>query len=206
MKRRRILHAVGVGVSLTAGCLGFESPSTQQSTGTTSSAQQTTEPDPEIRTLSREQPEEDVDCGDEDLQVVGSRTDESYPQRVDALELTASKSTVTIGNEITFSLRNVSDETQSVGAIYKYYFQRRDGDEWAPVYYAQGPGWIDQINAIAPGGGFDWPFTFDREGLERENPGNSTHYVCSPINPGTYRFVFWGVDGGLATTVTAESP
>ena len=132
---------------------------------------------------------------------------DSYPERAAGLELTASTNSVTTGDEVTFSLRNVSSEEQSVGAIYKYNIQRRENDEWKPVYYTAASGWIDILNVIAPGTGFDWPFTFDRQELERENPGNAEHHVCSPLEPGTYRFAYWGLgnNDALATTFTVEA-
>jgi len=53
------------------------------------------------------------------------------PERADGFERTASKDTVAIGDETTFSLRNVGDERQSVGAIYSYDLHREDSD-WRP--------------------------------------------------------------------------
>jgi hypothetical protein len=133
---------------------------------------------------------------------------DSYPEQADGFELMASTDTVTIGDEITFSLRNISNEERAIGVIYKYNIQRREDGEWSPVFDTPDPAWIDGIESIAPGGGYDWPVTFDREGLERNNGGSdgASYYVCEPLTPGVYRFSYWGVDETLATRFTVEQP
>jgi hypothetical protein len=202
MKRRKVLLHATVAVSLTAGCL-----STSETTRETTTGPQQTTVEAEIKTLSQQLPDSGVDCSDEAMEPIDFLTRESYPKRADDFELTATTETITIGDEITFSLRNVGTERNSVGTIYKYTFQRREGDEWVPVYYTPNSGWIDDVNAVRSGGGYDWAFTFNQEGLERENPGNADHYVCTPLEPGTYRFLYWGVgEEAIATRFTVEAP
>jgi len=202
VKRRTLLLHATAAVPLTTGCLSTSEPSGE----TTTDPQQTTV-EPEIGTLSRRPPDADTDCGDDAMEAIDLLTGESYPERAGGFELTATTETVTLGDEITFSLRNVGTERESVGTIYKYTFQRRESGDWMPVYHTPDSGWIDGVNAIRPGGGYDWPFTFDRDGLERENPGNADHYVCSPLEPGTYRFLYWGVgEAAIATRFTVEPP
>lgn len=202
MKRRAVLLHATAAASLTAGCL-----STSGTSGETTTGPQPTTVEPDIRTLSRRPPDADTDCGDDAMEPLDFLPQESCPERADGFELTATTERVTLGDEITFSLRNVGSERRSVGAIYKYAFQRREGSDWVPVYHTPNSGWIDGVNAIRPGGGYDWPFTFDRAGLERANPGSADHYVCTPLEPGTYRFLYWGVgEEAIATRFTVETP
>jgi hypothetical protein len=202
MKRRRVLLHASVAISLTAGCLSSSEPVNE----TTTEPQQAT-PEPEVDTLGQRPPDDEFDCSDEAMEPIDFLTDESYPETADGFELTASSDTISMGDEITFSLRNVGTQRSSVGTIYKYLFQHRENEEWQPVYSTPNSGWIDSVEAIRPGGGYDWPFTFTQDGLERANPGNAHHYVCVPLEPGTYRFVYWGVgEEAVATRFTIESP
>lgn len=223
MKRRRVLLQVAGVVSLTAGCLtnsDLLSETTSTSTtepSTTTSTQATTESttptatrttvEPKIETLPRKPPENDVDCGDEGLFTVSGWERDSYPEQAEGFELEASTGTVTIGEEITFSLMNISSNERSIGEIYKYNIQRRKNEQWKPIFHTPEPLWTDVAIRVAPGGGYEWPFTFDQEGLERQHgPTNAPYHICSPLEPGTYRFIFWGLgnDDSLATRFTVE--
>jgi hypothetical protein len=226
MKRRRVLLHVAGAASMTAGCLTdadssagtttttstSATPSTT-ATPTTDEATATTEPrttvEPEIETLPQESPENDIDCGDDELFEVSHGGQESYPERAEAFEVEASTDTVTIGEDVTFLLTHVGSEQRGIGTIYRYNIQRREDDEWVPVYHTPEPLWTDLLVYKAPGGGYEWSFTFDREGIERQNgPTNAPYHVCSPLEPGTYRFVYWGLgDGdGRAVEFTVENP
>lgn len=217
MHRRQVLLGTSALLAGVAGCSANERASptgTETSTDSTSSTRQspgsTTEPpqqtaEPEIRTLPQRAPSEEIDCSDEDIDPVEAADGESYPEQADGFELTASTETITIGDEITFSLRNVSDKEQTIGVIYKYNIQRREDGEWGPIYYTRYLDVIDDVVRIAPGGGYDWPFTFTREGLERNNGiDGARYYVCEPLTPGVYRFSYWGVDVTLSTRFTVE--
>jgi hypothetical protein len=212
MNRRRVLVLAAGTAALTAGCLSdTESPSetTQQSSESrTEPPHQTT--DPEIQTIAGNPPDAAVDCSDDTVEPVFVAGSETLPERVAGIELTASTEAVTLGDDIGFSLRNVDDQTHLLGTPYKYEIHRRENDEWIPVYYTDHFEWIDEGIEVAPDDGFDWAFTVAREGLQRENHQNSAYYVCSPIESGTYRFVYWGIveaDGGaeaLAATFAVE--
>lgn len=212
MNRRRVLVRAAGAAALTAGCLSdieVSSETTQQpSESTTEPPQQTA--DPEIQTIARNPPDATVDCSEDTVEPVFVVGSETLPERASGIELTASTEAATLGDDIRFSLRNVGDATSLLGTPYKYELHRRENDEWVPVYYTAHFEWIDEGIEVAPDDGFDWAFTFDREGLHRENHQNSAYYVCSPLESGTYRFVYWGIieaDGGaeaLATTFAVE--
>jgi hypothetical protein len=75
------------------------------------------------------------------------------------------------------------------------------------VYYTiSQAGYTDLGLYVSPGGGFQW-LTVTSEGLERQNDHNPTYYVCSPLEPGEYRFAFFGLgDTTVATKFTAKDP
>jgi hypothetical protein len=220
MKRRRVLLQVAGAVSLTAGCLSNSDlppgttsnsttePSTQRTTdSTTDTTEAPTTVEQKIETLPKKPPENDVDCSDEDLYTVSGWDRDSYPEQAKGFALEASTDTVTIGGEITFTLTNVSSEQREIGEIYKYTIQQHEDDTWKPIFHTPEPLWTDLAVFVAPDGGYEWPFTFDREGLERQHgPTNASYHMCSPLEPGTYRFVFWGLgnDTEVATRFTVE--
>ncbi|WP_244621440.1 hypothetical protein [Haloarcula marismortui] len=51
-----------------------------------------------------------------------------------------------------------------------------------------------------PGGGFRWTFTATNDGLERQNGYNPAYHVCSALEPGEYRFAFFGLGGSTIST------
>lgn len=203
MNRRRYLrNAAGVAVAaVSAGC------SSDNDSSGESERSQTPPADPRVRSHRWAPPDDSLSCDDEAVEPMDAVTDEQFPEQSDALELTASTDTIVIGDEITFSLRNVGTDVTNLGSIHTYAFQRRDGDGWAPVYHTSGSDWSNAWIGFWPGGGYDWSFTFDRDGLERRNSSSPSYLVCSPLDPGTYRFVHWGSsEPALATEFTAEAP
>lgn len=219
MNRRQVLQRLSVAgiASLTAGCVADEGPTTEPTTSTQTTSEPTTSTrttiDPsrtnavhDVEEVPAQPPQTDAECGDDAVEDVRRPKAHSLPEQVSGLELTASKDSVAIGDEITFSLRNVSDETAEIGTIYKYNIWRLGNDRWMPVFQTPYKAWYDIGLLLAPGAGYDWPFTFDREGLEREHePPKVSYLVCAPLEPGTYRFVFWGaIDDSLATRFTVE--
>lgn len=225
MKRRRVLLQLAGAVSLTAGCLTDSTPSPETTTTSTNAPSTTTSTptteestteaetrttvEPKIETLPQKAPENDIDCSDETLFTVSHGGQKTYPEQAEAFKLEASTDTVTIGEDITFSLTHVGSEQRGIGTIYRYNIQRRKDDEWVPVYHTPEPLWTDLLVYKAPGGGYEWPFTFDREGIERQNgPTNAPYHMCSPLEPGTYRFVYWGLgdDDARSVTFIAKKP
>lgn len=203
MNRRRYLrHAAAAAVAtLAAGC-----SSADESSGE-SEVDQTPPEEPFVRTHRWAPPDDSLSCDDEAVEPLDAVTDEPFPEQSAGLELTSSTDTVVIGDEITFSLRNVGTDVTNLGSIHKYAFQRRDGDGWAPVYHTSGSEWDNAWIGFWPGGGYDWSFTFDGDGLERRNSTDPSYLVCSPLEPGTHRFVHWGSSRpALATQFTAEAP
>jgi len=159
-----------------------------------------------MRALSRTTPANPIDC-DADPRPISRAAGDSYPERVNEFELTASKDVVTIGGKIAFTLTNVGDAPQVIGEKYKYNILRQN-DGWEPVYYTtQQAAWTDLGLHVYPGGGFRWPFTITSERIERRNGYNPAYHVCAPLKPGEYRFAFFGLgDNVVATRFTVKDP
>lgn len=219
MHRRDILASAAGSLIVTGGCLSGPEPTGEPATSTeptetvdsaTKSAASETESittaGPQMRVLPTTSPEETLDC-DGDLSPVARADANSYPEQSNGFELETSTDAVRIGDEITFTLTNVGDEPQLTGEIYKYNLLRRN-DGWEPVFYTSGQTpWTDVGIQVNPGGGFRWPFTVEREGLERQNESNPTYYVCSPLEPGEYRFAFFGLGSNIVgTTFSVTEP
>jgi hypothetical protein len=89
------------------------------------------------------------------------------------------------------SLRNVTDSTQSTGNRRKFDVQYRGSDGWHTIFGKKDDSFLNDIGIEhEPNQGFTWEFPVTRDGLS----SLTGHYgVCTPINPGTYRFVYWGI-------------
>lgn len=128
---------------------------------------------------------------------------------VDGLVVESEPDTITTGETITFTLRNLSDDLRNVGPASQYAFQGETPTEgetaWRDILYEEdyrphsailrkcGPGEVDT-----------WTFrqTADAQ-LEldgRSLPG----YLCPPLSAGRYRFVYLGLDGRYAELPAAE--
>jgi hypothetical protein len=227
MKRRRVLRNISITAALPviAGCLGGPTgnadTTTTDSEGAAAATQADTPRQPRglegVKEFPNEPPEADVgnpdvECGDETLEYV-RRPSGPRVQQIRGLELTASPETIAIGDEITFSLRNRSDEPVEVGNIHKYNIRRQTDGGWEPIFQTPEKAWLDDVETLLPGAGYDWPFTFSQQGLERNHPpAGVSYHVCAPLEPGTYSFAFWGATSDdvpeelLGTTVAVESP
>src|SRR6056297_3048217 len=173
MRRRQALAVVTGSLSLVAGC---SAESTTERTPIPSKTDTATPPESQIRELPMTPPTDPIDC-DDDPHPVSVADGDSYPERANGFELTASKDVVTVGETITFTLTNVGDDPRAAGEQYKYNILRQD-DEWEPVYVTQSrAGWTDLGIRVYPGGGFRWSFTATSEGLERRNDYNPDYHV-----------------------------
>lgn len=222
MKRRRVLRNISITAALSAisGCLGGLTRDAKttptDSTETTTAAQSITSPATRglegVEEFPKEPPKTDAECGDETLEYV-QRPSGPRVQQHSGLKLAASAEMIPIGDEITFSLRNVSDDPVEVGNIHKYNIRRQTDEGWEPIFQTPEKAWLDDIETLLPDAGYDWPFTFTQQGLERNHPpAGVSYHVCSPLEPGTYSFAFWGATSDdvpeelLGTTFTVKSP
>lgn len=143
-------------------------------------------------------------CGANDLRWLdldyGGHFDLEY-ESVRGFELTVEPERVEHGSDFTVRLRNTTDEPRSTGNRHSISIEtERDGD-WQPVYQIpEDFGWSTELVEHQAGEGFEWNLRASRPGLERDD-----YYVCHRIEPGTYRFVFFGLgsEGGDSEPVLA---
>lgn len=109
-------------------------------------------------------------------------------------DLTLNRRELDIGDTLTPTLTNVTDREQSTGNRKKYDIQYRGADGWHSIFGTDGiVPWTDEGVGHQPGTGFTWELTFTQDGLTEAVDHGPAYYVCSPLEPGTYRFVFWGI-------------
>lgn len=95
------------------------------------------------------------------------------------------------GDEFTVRLRNASDGEAMTGNRRKFDVQRDTGDGWTTVYRVEKQTFWSDVGVVhEPGEGFAWELSVTPDGL---TPPDSPYRVCDPVQPGSYRFVYWGV-------------
>jgi hypothetical protein len=178
LSRRRLLRgALGTTALGLAGCLDAANGLTADGSPVTS------------RTTTTPTTTDDADCtGYEPL-----------PGTFDVVEygtlgdfaLSVEPETVATGDEFTVRLRNTADGEAMTGNRRKFDVQRDADDGWTTVYRVEGRMlWTDEGVVHQSGEGFTWDLSATRDGLA---PADSAYRVCDPVQPGSYRFVYWGV-------------
>ncbi|WP_323674852.1 hypothetical protein [Halorubellus sp. PRR65] len=124
----------------------------------------------------------------------------------DGFRLTASTDRVALGDEVTFTLTNVSGEDQTTGVSKKLDVQRATEADWHSIFgiAPDRGGIIDKVVSHEPGSGFEWPVTVSERGLTDAFEYDPTYRVCGPLEPGRYRFVYWGTNRGAGHAVGFE--
>ena len=101
------------------------------------------------------------------------------------------------GDDLRIEMTNVSNREVGVGNHGKYsiellteegWMEIRGGDDLSRFAYT------DELIGHPPGDTFEWEFTMTEEGLVAGGPHADALRVCPDIQPGRYRFVFWGAD------------
>ena len=107
--------------------------------------------------------------------------------------LTINQRTIALGDTLTVSLQNVTNTTLTTGNRRKYDIQYRDSSGWHTIFGVKDNYvWNDIGVEHEPGQGFTWQFPVTRDGLATIAENNA-YGVCAPLQPGTYRFVYWGI-------------
>ena len=101
------------------------------------------------------------------------------------------------GDDLRIEMTNVSNREIYVGNHGKYnlevyteagWTEIRGGDDGSRFEYT------DELITHLPGDGHEWAFTMSEEGLVAGGPHADVLRVCPDLQPGRYRFVFWGAD------------
>lgn len=119
------------------------------------------------------------------------------PGPLGGFELTLDRETYDQGDELVAELRNVTDEQQVSGTKGKFDLQRHGPDGWHTVFglpEGSNPIWTSEGIAHPPGEGFTWRLTLTQAALSNgEIDSFPSYHACQPIDPGDYRFVYWGI-------------
>jgi hypothetical protein len=114
-------------------------------------------------------------------------------------DLTVRKETIARGEQITFRMENITDEEKMSGAKSKYRIHHETAAGWRNIFYpaedSMGhPAYHDLGVNQPPGEGFTWELTFSQSGLAHDiEEGAGSLNVCTPLQSGIYRFVYWGI-------------
>jgi len=222
MRRRTALKALAsasVGLSV-AGCLGAEeepgtatsrtSPAATRTTetgdttttdATETTTETTTEPTTDApeqtRTTTRECPprgQPAPSCGDKWKRVDAATSGEVSQGTAGGFEVTADPPTLSLGDCVTFRLTNTGDESQVTGTKQTYDIHRKTAEGWRSVLFTNRRGYNSLGIRHEPGEGFVWKRRFSQAGLSRDSEYRGIR-ACEPLEPGTYRFVYWGGAG-----------
>ena len=106
------------------------------------------------------------------------------------------------GDEIEFRLLNVSNASLTTGNEYKYNLQLQTEAGWEEIRGTTGDAdrllYTDIGVVQPPGDGFTWSFELTEDGLLAGHPHEDDLAICPDLQPGRYRFAYWGVDAYLA--------
>lgn len=187
LSRRRALRAsAGLAAVAAAGCLGARDPGSADDDG----GSPTTDDQP--GTASTTEPPGSGECGD-DYDPLPTAFDVVEYGSLAGFELSVEPESVPVGGAFEVRLRNASGEEQVSGNRRKFDVQRETGDGWETIYGAEGRVvWTDEGVPHAPGEGFTWAFAATPAGMTGENT-DPPFAVCDPVEPGSYRFVYWGL-------------
>jgi len=96
---------------------------------------------------------------------------------------------ISIGDEFVVRLRNTTDDVAETGTRWMYAVERQADSDWTNISSTKGSlGFDAKAVRHAPGEGFEWEFTMTPFGLS-----DGPYYVCSELEPGRYRFVYFGL-------------
>lgn len=119
------------------------------------------------------------------------------PGPLGGFELSLNKQSYTQGEELTARLRNITDESRTTGVKKMFDIQFEGNQGWHTIF-----GLPEGQDAAYPlvglrhpsGEGFTWNLTLSQEGLSEGSIESAKQFhACLPIEPGNYRFVYWGV-------------
>lgn len=100
------------------------------------------------------------------------------------------------GEELVAKLRNVTDMEQMSGAKTKYDIQFKAAHGWRTVIGVPEEGhypWPAIGIVHQPGEGFTWQMDLTQEGISGDSDPAESYRACGPMEPGTYRFIYWGI-------------
>ncbi len=101
------------------------------------------------------------------------------------------------GDGFHVEMTNVTSRDIGVGNHGKYNIEVNSERGWVDVRGGDDGTWFeytDELVSTRPGETVEWSFTMTKEGLIEGGPHEDRLRVCPDLEPGRYRFVFWGAD------------
>ncbi len=101
------------------------------------------------------------------------------------------------GDEFRVEMTNVSSHDIGVGNHGKYNLEVYTEEGWTDVRGGEDASrfaYTDELVSTRPGQTVEWSFTMTEAGLIDGGPHEDHLRVCPDLEPGRYRFVFWGAD------------
>lgn len=192
VNRRRVLLGFGLGLAGLSGCLDQSTNDGDASTGTTTPPSVSA---PTKTTIAQEHSTLEEACNGELEAVRHWRTLVVEPGPMDGFELTTGPQSVSIGGTLDVELSNVASTERTTGPKADYDIQHRAPGGWQSIFRTDQRNYVSPGISHPPGDGFTWEISMTRRGLTQiDRRWDQTNlYVCEPLEPGTYRFVYWGV-------------
>lgn len=149
---------------------------------------------------------EPLECDNEDFERLSQAFDEESVYLGDygsddgiQWSLRADEREYGYGDKLSIRLTNVTDTILTTGNSGKFNLQVYTEDGWEEVRGSEDGFYpiTDEAILHPPDGGFNWNFEFTEEGLAV--PEGHDMYVCPDLQPGRYRFAFYGVSAEALT-------
>lgn len=133
---------------------------------------------------------------EKDLDPIRADPLEILPEPVDGFKLSVRPQSITIGGTLTAQLTNTTSEEKGTRPSTVYDIQHNVNGRWESIFQTDQRAWISPQHNHLPGEGFTWNLKMSRQELTVTEPdrGDTERYVCEPLTPGRYRFVYWGVE------------
>lgn len=114
---------------------------------------------------------------------------------IDSETFNLSVSSVSDDNRVVVTLENTSRQTALTGNRGKFDLQTAVDDSWESVVQRpEDQYWTDEAIQHPPGEGFEWQLTLG-PGVTLNDDTRPSYVACEPLEPGEYRFVYWGLIG-----------
>ena len=196
LNRRGLLRTITLGTGLSVfGCVSSTTPSgggTPNSTSTrTNTTEERTQVSPPIKDGEASPP---PSCPNE-YNPMDPYWIVEGPGPLGGFDLSLADREIRHGDSLNATLKNLTDKKKYCGIKEKYDIQYKTKSGWQTIFGLKADMAVHpDIAAIhKPGEGFSWDLEFTREGLSGAVGSEVTYYVCAPLDPGTYRFVYWGI-------------
>ena len=101
------------------------------------------------------------------------------------------------GDDLRIEMTNVSNREIYVGNHGKYNLEVYTDEGWMEIRGGEDGSrfeYTDEAIGHPPGDTVEWEFSMTEEGLVADGPHADALRVCPELQPGRYRFVFWGAD------------